>query len=80
MDDIADRFTGAISELDAVAGAVSPDEARAAFDETTLQTFWRDWTRISSWAGALWRLLNEDLDAPARPVGEEDLDEVGGGG
>lgn len=80
MDDIADRFTSAIEELDAVAGQLSPDEARAAFDEVTLQNFWRDWTRISSWAGALWRLLNEDLEAPARPVDDPELDEVGEAG
>lgn len=77
--DAAERFTDAIAELDAVAGELTPDEARDAFDETTLQVFWRDWTGISAWAGALWRLLSEDLEAPAQPVSEPE-DEVGGPG
>ena len=49
-------------------------------DEATLQVFWRDWPNISSWAGALWRKLNDDLDQPARPTRDPDLDEVGGSG
>lgn len=77
--DESDRFLSAITELDAVADGLSPADARAAFDETTLQVFWRDWTRVSQWAGSLWRLLNEDLEAPARPATEPE-DETGGAG
>ena len=72
----SDRFLNAIGELDEVTGSLSPDEARATFDETTLQVFWRDWTRISQWAGALWRTLNEDLELPARQAVDPD-DETG---
>lgn len=77
--DAADRFSQAIAELDAISDEFSPEEARSAFDETTLQVFWREWTRISQWAGALWRSLSEDLEAPATPVTEPE-DEVGGPG
>jgi len=77
--DAADRFSQAIAELDSVSDELSPEEARTQFDETTLQVFWRDWTRISQWAGALWRSLSEDLAAPATPVTEPE-DEVGGPG
>ena len=77
--DAAERFTNAIAELDAVTDELSPDEALSAFDETTLQVFWRDWTRISQWAGSLWRKLSEDLEAPATPVSEPE-DEVGEAG
>jgi hypothetical protein len=34
---------------------------------------------FSSWAGSLWRLLNEDTVDPAAPVSDE-FDEVGGSG
>lgn len=78
--DLADRFTDAVAELDAVAAEITPQDAAATFDETTLQNFWRDWTRLSQWAGSLWRILSEDLEAPSRPVTDPELDEVGGAG
>lgn len=77
--DAAERFTNAIAELEEITDGLTPDEARSSFDETTLQVFWRDWNRISGWAGALWRILSEDLEAPATPVSEPE-DEVGGPG
>ena len=79
MDDIVDRFTAAIAELRDVADSVTTDDAMSGFDETTLQNFWRDWTGISQWAGALWRKLNEDLGEAARPVASGGPD-VGGSG
>lgn len=80
MTDAAERFLQAIKTLDEVADEVKPDEARSSFDDATLQEFWRDWTHISSWAGSLWRLLSEDLETPAKPVRDDELDETGEGG
>jgi len=80
VDDAESRFTDAIIELDHIAGELTPDEARKEFDDATLQDFWRRWTGIAQWAGGLWRLLSEDLEDPARPVTEPDIDEVGEAG
>ena len=76
--ELAGQLIEALSNLDEVAGAITPDDALAALDEATLQVFWRDWPNLSGWAGALWRRLNEDLAHPARPAQDSDLDEVGG--
>ena len=65
VEDISDRFLDAISRLEAVADAVSPHDAHRQLDETSMQVFWRTWPGISSWAGSLWRLLNEELMAAA---------------
>ena len=78
MDDQSDRLVEAMSLLEEVADAMTPDEAPDALDETTIQMFWRDWPRVSSWAGAVWRRLNSDLAAPATPSSDHELDEVGG--
>ena len=80
MADTTDRFLDAIHELQAVADDVTPEDAARTFDETTLQNFWRDWPHISSWAGALWRKLNEDVEQHAAPATDEDLHEVGEAG
>jgi hypothetical protein len=80
VTDQSDRFQEAIAELNAIADAVPSDDAHDHFDPTTLQLFWREWPHISSWAGALWRRLNEDLEQPASPPQDPDLDEVGGEG
>ena len=61
MDDVSDRFTEALTGLGNVADTLTPDEAQRAFDEVTLQVFWREWPHVSSWAGSLWRRINEDL-------------------
>ena len=66
--------------LDEVASELTADAAVRELDEATLQVFWRDWPNVSSWTGALWRKLQADLDRPARPAGDPDLDEVGGSG
>jgi hypothetical protein len=78
--DISDRFLDAISRLEEVADAVTPHDAHRQFDETSLQLFWRTWPGISSWAGSLWRLLNEELMDPANSSTDLDADEVGGSG
>lgn len=80
MDDASEQFLGALSGLEAVANAVTPDEAAATLDDAALQVFWREWPRLGSWAGALWRELNEDLAHPSSVVVDPDLDEVGGEG
>jgi hypothetical protein len=81
VDDLSDRFLDAISRLEEVADAVTPhDAAHRQLDETSLQVFWRTWPGISSWAGSLWRLLNEELMDPAVPSHHPDSHEVGGSG
>jgi hypothetical protein len=65
-DDLSDRF------LDAI--------AHRQLDETSVQVFWKRWPGLSSWAGSLWRLLNEELAEPAVSPKDTDLDEVGGSG
>ena len=80
MEDASDRLLRAVEELERVAESVTPDEAARVLDEATLQVFWQRWPHASSWAGALWRLLNVDLADPAAPVEESEFHEVGGEG
>jgi hypothetical protein len=78
--DVSDRLVSALSHLDAVADEVTADEALQAIDDATLEVFWRDWPQISAWAGSLWQRLNEDLEGPATPPQDPELDEVGESG
>jgi hypothetical protein len=78
--DVSEQMIEALAALDAVADSATPAEASANFSEAALQVFWRDWPRVSGWAGSLWRLLNEDLSRPSSAVHDADLDEVGGEG
>ena len=80
MDDVSERFLGALSALEQVADELTSDEAAATLDEAALQLFWREWPQLGSWAGTLWRQLNEDLAGPSSAVAESELDEVGGEG
>jgi hypothetical protein len=80
VNDISDRFLDAISRLEEVADAVTPHDAHSQLDETSVQVFWRTWPGISSWAGSLWRLLNEELMDPGVSSNDPDADEVGGSG
>jgi hypothetical protein len=80
MDDVSERFLEALSALGHVADEVTSEEAAATLDDAELQLFWREWPQLGSWAGTLWRQLNEDLAAPSSAVGEPELDEVGGEG
>ena len=77
---MAGRLIEALSDLESVADALTADEAARMLDDATLQVFWRDWPNVSSWAGALWRRLNQDLAGPARPPEDPELDEIGGSG
>jgi hypothetical protein len=78
VDDISDRFLDAISRLEEVADAVTPHDAHRQFDETSVQVFWKTWPGISSWAGSLWRLLNQEISDPAVSPDDSDAHEVGG--
>ena len=80
MEEMSDRLMEGLSKLEEVADAVTPDDAAKSLDEASLQNFWRDWPELSSWAGALWRRLNEDLAEAASPAKDSDHDESGGGG
>jgi hypothetical protein len=80
MDDASERLSHAIEEFEGVAEAVTTDEAAHEFDEATLQLFWQRWPHISSWGGAVWRRLNEDLADAATPLEDSDNHEVGGEG
>ena len=77
MADPAQQLLEAMEALDEVADAVAAHEAAEEFDEATLQLFWRDWPRIQSWAGTLWRALDEELAELASPAGGE-VDTGGG--
>jgi hypothetical protein len=80
VEDISDRFLDAISGFEEVADAVTPHDASRQLDEASMQVFWRTWPGVSSWAGSLWRLLNEELMDPAVSSHDSDSDEVGGSG
>jgi hypothetical protein len=80
VDDLSDRFMDAISRFEEVANAVTPHDAHRQLDETSMQVFWRTWPGISSWAGSLWRLLNEELMDSAAAPNDPGSDEVGGSG
>lgn len=80
MTDAADRLIAAIDELDRVAAEVTADEALEVMDEPTLQVFWQRWPHVSSWAGGLWRRLNETLADAAMPANDSEHHEVGGEG
>jgi hypothetical protein len=80
MDDIGDRLLELVHDLDEVTRGLTPDQAHAQFDETTLQVFWKRWPEVSAWAGSLWRLLSEELSDPSSPHTDPELDEVGDSG
>jgi hypothetical protein len=78
MSDLGDRFLELIHQFEDFRDAISPEQAHAAFDETTLQVFWKKWPELSLWAGSLWRMLSEEIAVPASPHLDTDLDEIGG--
>lgn len=80
MQDAGERLLAALTALDDLAGALTPQQAATAIDAADLQVFWRDWPSTSAWAGTLWRTLNEDLAQPAAQQSDPELDEVGGPG
>jgi hypothetical protein len=77
--DDSDRLLNAIEEIDRIAAGSTAEEAVDAFDEATLQVFWQRWPHVSSWAGSLWRRLNETLADAAMPADASEH-EVGGEG
>lgn len=79
MDDASELLL-AIEAVERVAESATPDEAARTFDEATLQVFWQRWPHVSSWGGALWRRLNEDLADAATPAEDSGFHEVGGEG
>jgi hypothetical protein len=77
MADTSQQLMEALEVLEEVADTVTPEAALEEFDETSLQVFWRDWPHISSWAGSLWRRLNQELAEPASPAVEGGIDTGG---
>ena len=80
MKDVGDRFLDLVHDLDEVARSLSPEQAQAHFDETTLQVFWKRWPDVSAWAGSLWRMLSEEMAGPSTPHRDPELDEIGDSG
>ena len=80
MEANADSFLELIQRFEDFTDAVSPEQAHAQFDETTLQLFWMRWPQLSAWTGSLWRLLSEELAGPSTPHTDPELDEVGESG
>jgi hypothetical protein len=78
MDDAAGEFLDLVHSLEEFRDSMSPEQAHAEFDETTLQIFWKKWPALSAWTGSLWRMLSEELAGPASPHLDTELDEVGG--
>ena len=80
MDESADRFLDLIHSLVEVTHEITPEQAHAQFDQTTLQVFWKRWPDVSHWAGSLWKMLSDELSGPATPHRDPELDEVGESG
>jgi hypothetical protein len=78
VEDISDRLLEAITRLQEVADAATPHDAHRQLDETSMQVFWRAWPGISSWAGSVWRLLDEEFMDPAVPSSGSEGHDVGG--
>ena len=80
MDDLDAELTEGLDRLATVADGLTPEQAVDELDDATLQAFWREWPRASGWAGALWRLLNADLESAARPLGDPESAQIDTGG
>jgi hypothetical protein len=80
MDDVGDRLLDLVHDLDEVTRGLTPEQAHAQLDETTLQVFWKRWPGVSAWAGSLWRMLSEEIEGPSTPHRDPELDEVGESG
>jgi hypothetical protein len=81
MDDqIEYGFTTAVFVLEHTADKITADEAESGFSEVTKENFWRLWPEVREWAEQLWQRLDDERSAMARPVEDEELDDVGGGG
>ena len=80
MADPSELLLDAMTKLEEVSRAITPEEALDEIDPATLQSFWREWPHATGWAGELWRRLNVDLATPATEAKDPDTDEVGGSG
>jgi hypothetical protein len=80
MTDAGDQLIAALDELESVAAEATADEAADGFDEATLQVFWQRWPRVSSWAGSLWRRLDESMADAAVPADRSEDHDLGGEG
>ena len=80
MDDVGDRLLDLVHDLDEVTRNLTPEQAHAQFDATTLQVFWKRWPGVSAWAGSLWRMLSEEMSVPSTPHRDSEHDEVGDSG
>src|SRR5256886_16159736 len=78
MADAAQQLLEAMEAFDDVADNLTAHEAIEELDEATLQLFWRDWPRLQSWAGSLWRPPNDRMAEKGGP-GRGAL-RTGGGG
>ena len=78
MADTALQLLEAMESLNDVADNLTVDGALEELDETTLQMFWRDWPHIASWAGGLWRRLNQELAEAATAAEAGEVDTGGG--
>jgi hypothetical protein len=70
----------AVFVLEHAAEKLTPEEADREFSETTKENFWRVWPDVRDWVESLWQRLDDERRAMARPVEDEELDDVGGGG
>ncbi len=70
----------AIFVLDHTAEKMSPEDAERGFSETSKENFRRMWPSVREWGEKLWQLLEDERGAMSRPVQDEELDDVGGGG
>jgi hypothetical protein len=81
MDDQLEYgFGTAVFVLDYTADKLTAMDAERKFGEVTKENFWRMWPEVREWAEALWRLIDDERGSMARPVEDEELDDVGGGG
>lgn len=76
----SERLLQAIQSWEDATASVTPDEAATTLDEATLQVFWQRWPHVSTWAGALWRLLNADMADAAVPAEDSEFHDIGGEG
>jgi hypothetical protein len=80
QDQLEYGFGTAIFVLDHTVDKIAAPEAERLFGEVTKENFWRMWPGVKRWADELWRVIDDERAAMARPVLDDELDEVGGGG
>jgi hypothetical protein len=73
-------FSTAIFVLDHTVQKLDAAEAERAWSEVTKENFWRMWPSIRDWAEPLWQEIDAERGHMAKPVEDDEYDEVGGGG